>query len=557
MTVAFFYSFLPSTEDRARRRCYCNARRPVATANVMEKIVSLCKRRGFVYPASEIYGGLNGFWDYGPLGVLLKNNIRDSWWRNMVDDPADRPGRAPDRHGRHRHRRSSRIPKTWVASGHVGGLQRPDGGRPRDQAALPRRPRRRCTACSARTARARSAVRRAAGRRRARVASARRRSSAKTGGGKSSARLRRRRAVHQAAAGRSTASHRPRTRKTPGTLTEPRAFNLMFEHLRRRDPGARNQGVPPPRDRAGHLPQLQEHRRHDAREGAVRRRADRQELPQRGHAAELHLPLARVRADGDGVVLPPGRGAQVVRVLEGRADDVVAVAGREARRTSASASTSRTSSRHYSKMTVDIEYKYPFTAPDFGELEGIAHRGRLRPHAAPAALRAEAGLLRPGAPAQAEGAGASRRGDQGQEPLHPQRDRAGQRADARGARAAVRGVHATTRTGRASVYMKFDAADGADQGGHLPAGEQGRHAGGRGEAVPGPAQRLHVRVRRRSSRSASATPAWTRSARRSASRSTARRCKDQTVTVRERDTLKQERIAIDKVLPYLSERLGA
>ena len=47
----------------------------------MEQIVSLCKRRGFIYPASEIYGGIRGFWDYGPLGVLLKNNIRDWWWR--------------------------------------------------------------------------------------------------------------------------------------------------------------------------------------------------------------------------------------------------------------------------------------------------------------------------------------------------------------------------------------------------------------------------------------------------------------------------------------------
>src|ERR1700750_3082205 len=58
-----------------------------ATPTVMEQIVSLCKRRGFVYPASEIYGGINGFWDYGPLGTLLKNNIRDSWWRNMVITP--------------------------------------------------------------------------------------------------------------------------------------------------------------------------------------------------------------------------------------------------------------------------------------------------------------------------------------------------------------------------------------------------------------------------------------------------------------------------------------
>ena len=74
----------------------------MAEANVMEQIVSLCKRRGFVFPASEIYGGINGFWDYGPLGVLLKNNIRD-WlvartWSNA------RPS-AP-----------TAIPSTWSAS---------------------------------------------------------------------------------------------------------------------------------------------------------------------------------------------------------------------------------------------------------------------------------------------------------------------------------------------------------------------------------------------------------------------------------------------------------
>ena len=45
----------------------------------MEDLVGLCKRRGFIFPASEIYGGINGFWDFGPLGVLLKNNLRDRW----------------------------------------------------------------------------------------------------------------------------------------------------------------------------------------------------------------------------------------------------------------------------------------------------------------------------------------------------------------------------------------------------------------------------------------------------------------------------------------------
>src|SRR5206468_9460524 len=87
----------------------------MAEGSVMEKIVSLCKRRGFVYPASEIYGGLNGFWDYGPLGVLLKNNIRDSWWRNMVECPPV----GPDGHPVDMVGVDTAIiqnPKTWVAS---------------------------------------------------------------------------------------------------------------------------------------------------------------------------------------------------------------------------------------------------------------------------------------------------------------------------------------------------------------------------------------------------------------------------------------------------------
>src|SRR5689334_5538278 len=50
----------------------------------MDKLVALCRRRGFLFQSSEIYGGLNGFWDYGPLGVELKRNIKDAWWRDMV-----------------------------------------------------------------------------------------------------------------------------------------------------------------------------------------------------------------------------------------------------------------------------------------------------------------------------------------------------------------------------------------------------------------------------------------------------------------------------------------
>ena len=63
---------------------------PTKTSFSMEELVSLCKRRGFIFPASEIYGGINGFWDYGPLGTELKNNLRDAWWHDMVHCPPRR-----------------------------------------------------------------------------------------------------------------------------------------------------------------------------------------------------------------------------------------------------------------------------------------------------------------------------------------------------------------------------------------------------------------------------------------------------------------------------------
>ena len=90
----------------------------------MKDIVALCKRRGFIFPASDIYGGINGFWDFGPLGVELKNNLRDLWWKAMVTCPPIGPDGQPveivgiD---------TSIIqnPKAWEASGHVGGFSDP------------------------------------------------------------------------------------------------------------------------------------------------------------------------------------------------------------------------------------------------------------------------------------------------------------------------------------------------------------------------------------------------------------------------------------------------
>ncbi len=84
--------------------------------NLMEKIVSLCKRRGFVYQGSEIYGGLAGTWDYGPLGVALKKNIENLWWKRFVLDREDMYGM------------DAAIlmnQNVWKASGHVAGFADP------------------------------------------------------------------------------------------------------------------------------------------------------------------------------------------------------------------------------------------------------------------------------------------------------------------------------------------------------------------------------------------------------------------------------------------------
>lgn len=88
----------------------------MAVEKTMEKIVALCKNRGYVYPGSEIYGGLANAWDYGPLGVELKNNVKKAWWKKFVQENQYNVGV------------DCAIlmnPEVWVASGHVGGFSDP------------------------------------------------------------------------------------------------------------------------------------------------------------------------------------------------------------------------------------------------------------------------------------------------------------------------------------------------------------------------------------------------------------------------------------------------
>ena len=290
--------------------------------------------------------------------------------------------------------------------------------------------------------------------------------------------------------------------------------------------------LPAPGDGAGHLHQLQERAAVRAQEAAVRHRAGRQVVPQRDHAGQLHLPHARVRADGDGVLRAAGRGAAVVRALA---------------RASASAGTSDLGIRpdhlrlrahdadelsHYSSGTSDVEYLFPI---GWSELEGIANRGDfdLTQHAEFSGR--EARVLRPG----------QRRA------LRAARDRAGGRRRPRDARVPRRrlrrGSRASRRGERARTVLRLHPRLAPVKVAVLPLVQQGRPAGARARGRTTRCAGACRPSTTRAARSASATAARTRSARRCASRSTTRALEDRTVTVRDRDSLAQERVPIDEL----------
>ncbi|QOJ19216.1 MAG: glycine--tRNA ligase [Phycisphaeraceae bacterium] len=93
----------------------------------MDDLMALCKRRGFIFQASDIYGGINGFWDYGPLGAQLKKNLREAWWQDMIMLPCwGRPGPNGDKvRCLPVETRIIQNPKVWEASGHVAGFNDP------------------------------------------------------------------------------------------------------------------------------------------------------------------------------------------------------------------------------------------------------------------------------------------------------------------------------------------------------------------------------------------------------------------------------------------------
>ncbi|MBX9929347.1 MAG: glycine--tRNA ligase, partial [Gemmatimonadaceae bacterium] len=88
----------------------------MASTVALDTLVSLAKRRGFIFQSSEIYGGTGSVWDYGPLGVELKNNIKSRWWKAMVRERDDVEGLDAS---------ILMHPKVWEASGHVSGFSDP------------------------------------------------------------------------------------------------------------------------------------------------------------------------------------------------------------------------------------------------------------------------------------------------------------------------------------------------------------------------------------------------------------------------------------------------
>ena len=196
------------------------------------------RRRGFVYPSSDIYGGLGSSFDYGHYGVLLKQNVKAEWQR--VDGAGARGHRAARLGDHPATRRCGSPPATSAAS-----------------------PIRSSTAAPA-----------------------------SCGSGPTTS--------TRPSCGRRPSKHPGETPDCD--LTEARAVQPDVRDLDRARPRRGLARLPAAGDGAGHLRQLQERHLVAAREAAVRHRADRQELPQRDHARELPLPDARVRADGDGVL---------------------------------------------------------------------------------------------------------------------------------------------------------------------------------------------------------------------------------------------------------------
>jgi glycyl-tRNA synthetase len=344
------------------------------TSSVMEEIVALCKRRGFVYPASEIYGGIRGFWDYGPLGVLLKNNIRDHWWRHMVECPPIGPdGHPVDMVGLD----SSIIqhPKTWEASGHVATFTDPmvddreTKGRYRADHVLtaPARVKRKNGNVDDLGIHSVLAGDDAADVFIKKVDKLAR----KTGGGEV---LPPEFTPLTALSAEQLVNVTGPDATQPGTLTEPRPFNLMLDTYPGPIRDEENKAYLRPETAQGiflNFRNVVDTTRVKVPFGVAQiGKSFRNEVTPRNFIFRSRE-FEQMEMEW---FCPPDEALKWYEFWKGermRWWESLGISKENLRfRDHASDELS-----HYSKACVDIEYKYPFTAPDYGELEGIAHRG--------------------------------------------------------------------------------------------------------------------------------------------------------------------------------------
>lgn len=527
----------------------------MAESSLMEKIVSLCKRRGFIYPASEVYGGLNGFWDYGPLGVLLKNNIRDWWWRNMVITPPIGPDGHPiDIVGLD----SSIIqnPKTWIASGHVGGFSDPMVD---DRETKQRYRADHLMVATARAKRKNGNVDELglfavlAGDDAADVFVKKiDKLARKTGGGE----------VLPPEAFTPFTQLSPEMQQkvvgpdvtTPGTLTEPREFNLMFLTYVGALQSEESKAYLRPETAQGiflNFKNIIDTTRVKVPFGVAQvGKSFRNEVTPRNfifRSREFEQMEMEWFCSPDEALkwyefwraermkwwislgIPPAK----LRIREHDQKELA----------------------FYSKATADIEYQYPFTAPDFGELEGIAHRGSY---------------------------------DLSQHQQH-----SGQKLDYFDQDLQLKlkeqGVSAEEIKARSRyVPNVIEPASGLTRAVLVVLCEAYRHDPGRQgteemlsispqfapikcgvfplvnkEGMPEIAEKLYLDLRQRYTCEYDAKQAIGRRYARMDEIGTpycitidGQTAQDQTVTIRERDSMTQQRVALDKVVPYLEEKLG-
>ena len=218
----------------------------MANTSRLDNVISLAKRRGFVFPAGEIYGGTRSAWDYGPLGTALKENIKRQWWRAMVDSRDDIVGID-----------SSVILPTqvWEASGHLKAFVDPLVE---------------CQQCHKRY------------REDHLIEEFEEKKGREPKGGLDE--------IACASCG------------TRGQWTEPKMFNGLLKTYLGVTQDESGLHYLRPETAQGIFVNFENVMRTSRAEASVRHRPDRQELPQRDHARQLHLPHPRVRADGDGVL---------------------------------------------------------------------------------------------------------------------------------------------------------------------------------------------------------------------------------------------------------------